>query len=125
MTEGKNGRDFSRIVIPIEAKLSSDLGEMSGTVHDISISGLCMKVEKPLPDQTVCKITVLLGDDEPKLSIEATGEVLRSNEAGMAISFSSVDVESFPHLKSLILYNSHQSDEIIEECASHMGIHRS
>jgi len=49
--------------------------------------------------------------------------VVRGCNDVIAIAFESVNLESIPYLRNLILYNAEETDQVQHEFVDHMGIH--
>ncbi len=60
-------------------------------------------------------IEVSLGLAGSELSIKLKGMAVRHTDAGIAIEFREMDLDSFTHLKALIAYNSDNADAVEDE----------
>lgn len=94
--------------------------------RNMSMKGLYAAAgHSPAPVDTHCEITVFLGGQETGVRAEARGRVAFIDEGGFAVEFLEiVGMESFEHLRNLVLYNAPEPDPIEEELQSHLGIRR-
>lgn len=81
--------------------------------RDLSLKGLYFVSERTLPCGTRCEVELRLSG--PDVLICAVGEVVRSDENGIGLSFSEMDIDSFSHLRSLLSYNTGDADRIDQE----------
>jgi len=59
---------------------------------------------------TVCRVNVYLSGGIQDLMLEIQGRIVRHTDAGFGVEFESMDVDTYTHLKTLILYNIEGSD---------------
>ncbi len=89
----------------------------------MSLKGLYVRCDNPLPVGTKCQVVVYLGARDSELSARATGEVVRLNDAGMGIVFTElIGTESLEHLRKLVLYNASDTNTVEREFSSHLGL---
>jgi hypothetical protein len=81
--------------------------------RDLSLKGLYFLSERTLPRGTRCEVELRLS--KPDISICAAGEVVRSDENGIGISFSEMDIDSFSYLRNLLYYNTGDTERIDRE----------
>ncbi len=125
MQAEKNKREFSRVEIQMLAELTvAGQPSIRGQLHDVSMNGLCVECESDFHVGDTCHVRILLGEPEAEIAIQAEGEVNRRMGANLAISFTSVDSESYQHLQNLVLYNAEDTQKIEHEFATHLGIKR-
>ncbi len=76
-----------------------------------------------LPVGTKCRVVILLGDQQDKSAkIEVRGTVLRGQGDGIVVSFSEMTMETYNHLKNVVLYNTPETEKVENEFRSHIGI---
>jgi len=64
--------------------------EVEADLQDISISGMYVELEQKLPFGTVCSIQILITGKHSRLILDdIQGEVVREEEGGVAIRFTS------------------------------------
>ena len=117
-------REFTRVPITVEIEVASGEGEIiSSHAEDVSLKGLYVRCDNPLPVGTKCQVVVYLGARDSELSAQATGEVVRLNDAGMGIVFTElIGTESLEHLRKLVLYNASDTNTVEREFSSHLGL---
>ncbi|MDQ6964984.1 MAG: PilZ domain-containing protein [Mariprofundales bacterium] len=117
-----SGRAFTRVTIPVQAVITQNGSELHGTVTDISMNGASIRCDwQPLQQDCECGVTFTLGEEET-INIIASGRVVRGHDDVIAIAFESVNIESIPYLRNLILYNAEETDQVQSEFVDHMGI---
>lgn len=124
MSEAPNQREFTRVHVQVQVEVTA----LGRTIHstqpqDLSLKGLMVRTEARLPLGTPCEVKLLLGDQ--RTEILAEGEVVRDYEDGFAVQFTRLlGVESYEHLRNLVLYNSHDTERIEQEFQDHLGLRR-
>lgn len=126
MTAESNRREFTRIPIQVAVEVTSIQGNTTAhQVKDVSLNGLYLQCKKPLPLGADCSVTFFLGEKDSPIRIEASGKVARVDPEGMGVEITAVvGVESFEHLRNLVLYNSSDTDQVEQEFHDHIGIKR-
>jgi hypothetical protein len=91
---------------------------------DVSMNGLRISTEDPVPDEnTPCEAQIILGSsDADRVIIGAKGRVVRSMPGSLAIQFTEIDLDSYQHLRQLILINAEEPEQAEQELISHRGI---
>jgi hypothetical protein len=64
----------------------------------------------------------MLSSFESKLLIEADGNIVRSEPSSLAVEFTRLDLDSYYHLRQLILNNTDDPEKAEQEFSSHWGI---
>ena len=121
----KDRRQFSRVSIQIEGELAmDDAMTINGVSRDVSLNGLFLLCDASLPVGANCRVTLFLGDRKARTRVEAHGRVVRQEEAGVGLTFTEImGLDSFEHLRNLLLYNAQdETARIEEELAKHCGI---
>jgi hypothetical protein len=104
--------DFTtRVVLKSEGqKILSDADS-----RDISLKGMFIKTDKALKVGTPCDLELVLTGASTNLSIAIKGKVARQGDGGLGVSFDGIDLDSYWHLKNLLLYNSQDPDALEKE----------
>jgi hypothetical protein len=95
-----------------------DVGIMAGEklikvqIINISLTGILCTSNPLFRKDASCRVVIALRDD---LRIAIDARILRVGERETAISFISMDEESFAHLKRIVQYNADDADRIDEE----------
>lgn len=87
--------------------------------HDLSLKGVLIRGRQPVSAGEKCQISVrLMGGepDSPELHME--GRVIRVDDKGTAIDFTSLDPDTYLHLRNLVLLNADDPDEAEQEMAN-------
>ncbi len=90
---------------------------------DLSMAGIHLSTgdEVPVPPSS-CQVKILLKALEHTMLIEASGKVIRSAPRSLAIEFTELDVDSYDHLRQLILNNAEDPEQAEKEFTAHWGI---
>jgi hypothetical protein len=122
--ESSDHREFSRVAIAIRAEARGG-GQciVSTASHRLSLKGMLLVCGERLPEGTDCTITLHLGDGG--LQIQAEGRVVRAYPEGLAFQFTRIlGLESYEHLRKLLLYNAPDPEVVEGEFETSLGIHR-
>lgn len=98
----------------------------SSTTLDISMNGLRVATTENVPPEgTLCEVEIVLAETPEPVIIEARGSIVWSETGTLAVHFSEVDVDSYDHLRQLILNNSEDPERAEKEFGAHWGIRTS
>lgn len=104
-SERRNG-----VRVDFATKVSITVGfkqtKYAGDSRDISLRGVFLNTDDILEMNTDCGIEIRLPGAQEDIVISLKGHIVRKEEAGYAIYFDSVDLDSYTHLKNIIKYNS-------------------
>jgi hypothetical protein len=125
MDHPSNRREFTRVNISVAVELSPlDQPKIAGQGRDLSVKGVYVSSQRPLPAGTECPITIFLtGGGEP-MAVQVSGRIVYADKEGMGIEFFEMDTDSFIHLQNLVLYNSLDTAKVEREFQEHIGIKR-
>jgi PilZ domain len=117
-------REFIRIPFDMEVTI-----EVEGMVLqankgiNISMGGLHLSaVDAKLTPGALCSIVIMLNTVERGPTLEAEGKVIRSGPGGLAIEFTELELDSYHHLRQLVLLNTAEPDKAEQEFDAHWGI---
>lgn len=117
-----NHRKFTRVSPHLPVDVVADGKTVSGEVRDISFEGLWLPTTASLSERTPCRVTIHLSET---IKISADGVVVRSEPDGFAVQFVELlDLESYGHLRNLILYNTLDTATVEEEFDRHVRLLR-
>ncbi len=117
-------REFTRLSIPVKVEVKTqDNKSFSATADNVSMNGILLHSDQKLAADTLCEIRIILGEQDP-LIIVSHGKVVRTDKKGIAITFTEMDLEGFPHMKNLLLLNASNTGDIENEFSQHAGLHR-
>ncbi len=124
MSDGSNKREFTRVDVDIAAEVQRPGAQpVMGVVEVISMNGLMIAAEDTMPDGLHCQIKIILRGGIEPVVFEVFAEVVRYDKPNkLAFAFTQVPVESYSHLKNIVLANATQSDVIEDEFETHVGI---
>lgn len=106
MSTDDDQRRFLRLPIRLEVQITDGATTIvSGNTRDISQEGLYVFTDKPLLRGTACQIVLLLSGPKSTLRFEVMGKVVRVDGAGMAVTFTELEMDSLFHLRNLVQYN--------------------
>lgn len=122
--EASNQREFTRIPVQVRAHVQGGgCNIVNSATQNLSLKGVLVTCAEALPEGTECQITLLLGDGE--IEIEAEGTVVHRYPEGIALQFTRIlGLESFEHLRNLLLYNAPDPNQVESEFEASTGIHR-
>jgi hypothetical protein len=123
MAEHDNRRDFSRVKTHIDVELECGDRVVGGRLTDVSMQGVGLACDEKLALQAECLVRLYLGDPrENSLCIMAKGKVVRSTEGGIGVEFTEIDLDSYDHLRNLVLHNANDVARIEGELKDHLGL---
>ena len=116
----KERRKKTRVHFETQVILRSGTSEISSNVNskDISVKGMFVRTDKKLPIGASCDIQILLTGTTNNLFLNLKGRVVRHDDSGLGLDFDSIDVDSYMHLKNLLMYNAQDPDAIEKEIVS-------
>jgi len=94
------------------------------SMNGIHLTGLVRTDDaRPLPG-TSCRISIHLQATGHRLVIEAEGRIIRSEPGDLAVEFIEIELDSYQHLRQLILNNARDPDGAEKQFNEHHGIRR-
>jgi hypothetical protein len=126
MSSDANRREFTRAPLQIDVEVvTAQSLPVVCQLRDVSLNGLYLVCATPLPIGSECQATLLLGGAEQPIRVEVQATVARVDATGMGLEITGVlGLESFEHLRNLVLYNASQTAQVEQEIQSHRGIRR-
>lgn len=124
MATEPNKREFTRVPITLEVRMVIGGKPLThGQVRDLSMKGMLVLTEERFPVGTPCEAVLTLVEGE--VEIRTTGIVAAIHAQGFGMEFTAIDgLESYMHLRNLVLYNTQDVEAVEEEIRSHAGIRR-
>ncbi len=77
---------------------------------DLSQRGVFVKTGKKYAIGTECRVNIYLSGGIEDVKLDIQGRIVRHTDIGFGVEFDSMDVDTYTHLKTLILYNSEQAE---------------
>ena len=116
-------RRFSRIPFKVKAEITVDnVVYPASEIKNLSIGGGFFPIDADLVSGADCHVKIILNGASSELSINVSGQILRSSSGSMAIQFTSIDPDSLFHLQNIIRYNASDPDLIEKEIRRHPGL---
>lgn len=117
-----NHREFTRVRTRIPVDVEAGGKKISGEIRDVSLNGLWLPTATTVSERSPCRVTMHL---DGGITVRADGVVVRSVADGMAVHFLELlELESYEHLRNLILYNAVDPAQAEQEFDSHLGLRR-
>jgi hypothetical protein len=119
-------REFIRVPFRTQVTVRApDRTLWANSTLDISLNGLRIATEeRPLAEGTACEIEIVLSDADPPVIIEARGTVVRPEPGILAVHLTELDLDTYDHLRRLILNNAADPEKAEREFAAHWGIRK-
>jgi hypothetical protein len=113
-------RTRTRVHFMTQVIVKTDESEIVAEANseDISIKGLFVNTEERIPVGTPCDIEILLTGTSTRLALTIKGIITRQDASGLGIAFDSMDLDSYVHLKNIVLYNASDPEDIEKEMFS-------
>jgi hypothetical protein len=123
MTNPAENRRFLRVATAVEVEVTGAGGSAQGTTRDLSLAGMFVRTDQPIPEGSTCTATLFIDARAGTMQVQVQGQVLRSGAGGMAIGFDAVlGLESWEHLRNLILLNAVEPAQAHAEFSRHLGL---
>ena len=112
---GMEKRNCTRVVFESEAIVVYKDKTLRGSVENLSLNGLFLRIPETIPLNETLEIEILLSSTSSKLTVNLQGLVVRVDEDGVALQIAGMDLDSFIHYKNIITYISGDEREIMNE----------
>ncbi|MCI5221490.1 MAG: PilZ domain-containing protein [Candidatus Electrothrix sp. AR4] len=116
----KNKRQFSRINIQWDARLDFGAKKYKQTINNISLSGIYVKGCFNQQTGDICSI--ILNQADSDVAIHATGSIARINDDGMALEFTSMKLDIFFLLQTILLHEAVDPATVGEEFVNNINL---
>ena len=121
-----NNRKHTRLAIQIAAEVRLDDGSVfEGTTRNMSFGGAFVDIGN-LPNSVAvgadCELRLKLGAAEHPLNVPVKAKLVRKTDEGVGVEFLATTIEGYWHFKNLMVYNSPESDQLLQELESHPGL---
>ncbi|NVM22191.1 MAG: PilZ domain-containing protein [Desulfobacterales bacterium] len=110
-------RKKTRVHFEALVTLKTDESEIQteANLKDISMKGMFVNTEEKIPAGTPCDIEILLTGTSTTLALSIRGSIARHDASGLGIAFDSMDIDSYFHLKNIVMYNASNTEDIDKE----------
>ena len=106
---GAERRQHPRIASDLSVALHLDDGKHDARVRDLSESGMCFFLDRPIPEMTILEISFDLQANDRTARVSTTGVVVRSRKISPAVDhfeialfFNGLDTDSRAAMKAFI-----------------------
>jgi hypothetical protein len=124
--QAREKRGFIRV--PFNTEVEIHIGDRtirSGSGVNISMRGLRVSTEQEAPAAGApCSAKIILKASKDRVSILAEGTIVRSEQGSVAMEFSGLDIDSYHHLRQLIINNAENAEQAEQEFIEHWGIRK-
>lgn len=110
-----------RTRVNFETKVKLVAGQQTFTQlasKDLSMKGIFVETNAQLPLGTAVDITIELLGTTSNVALWMKGRVARSTPEGLGLDFTEVDLDSFFHLRNIVMYNSGDPGDVDSELAT-------
>ena len=119
-------REFTRVPIHIWGTFADESGAelLTAEINNLSMRGCHASTFEALPEGGQHHLTLFTEDEENALHFTVEARIVRSDEDGMGIEFFELPLESYEHLRNMVLLNSHDPEQVEREFREHIGIRK-
>ena len=115
----ENQRKRTRVHFKTTVNLTAPGIDLSGLdSRDLSLKGIFVETDQKLAVGTDVKVTLELSGTSSQVTLKMEGRVARQSPDGLGLDFTEVDLDSFHHLRNIVLYNAGDPKEVDTELAS-------
>lgn len=123
MTDYNKLREFLRVDTKFNVTMEIEGQTIQcGRTRDLSMKGLLVLCEERYPVGTNCRISIHLGGPDSGPKVDARGTIVREHPDGLGIQFFELDVDSYNHLKNMIIHNAEETEKAEQEIHDHVGL---
>ncbi len=108
-------RNNTRVLFDVNAVLEHEGKKIKCNVINLSLNGGLFHTEEKIPENTKLKIYIIMEGTTSQLTINVEGTVVRAGASEIGVEFKSMDLDSFIHLKNIVVYNEGDEDKIMQE----------
>ncbi|HWR39379.1 MAG TPA: PilZ domain-containing protein [Patescibacteria group bacterium] len=105
-------RKFSRVSFPVTVHLEGAGITADGRAQDLGVKGMFVVTETHLLAGTPVALRLYVSGWREREPLCLKGDVVRVEPGGVAVEFREMSLETFSHLKNIVMYNN---DGQIEE----------
>jgi hypothetical protein len=125
MTDFSNQREFTRVPVHIWGTFREGRRELVTTeITSLSLRGCYAPTFLGLPEGEEHRLTLFTEDDAQSIRFTVKARVVRSDRDGMGIEFTEMPLESYDHLRKMVLLNASDPDRVEKEFRDHLGLKR-
>lgn len=108
-------RKHTRVEFETRILLSADEIKIdaTGSSRDLSMKGMFLATDRKLPLGTACHVRIVLSGGVADLELSMDATVARVEQEGLGLRFDTIDLDSFTHLKNIVMYNSDGDAQVL------------
>jgi len=117
-------RKHTRISINIDAELQTSNGTFRGKMKNVSFSGIfiyCANSANIIIGET-CYLKLILQTEPHPNIINFQCKIIRTDASGVGVRLTRVDMEGYQKFKNLMVYNSSNPDNLLDELNKNPGL---
>lgn len=99
----------NRIRIQFETSVSLRIQDKNivadASSRDISLDGIFIRTTEKAPINCVCEVAITITGASSTLILRIKGRTVRQDSTGIAVRFTEFEMDSYLHLKNIVLYN--------------------
>ena len=80
-------------------------------MHNISLDGVCVDGSAPMAVNAICEVEIIFTGPSSTLQLSGKGRVIRRDDNGMAVKFTELEMDSYQHLRNIVLSNLAPTDD--------------
>lgn len=123
MSESEARREFTRVPIHVWGTFADPGGErLTAQVDTLSLRGCHVSTFDPLPAGGRYHLTLFLDDDARALRFAVEARVVTSGPDGMGVEFMEMPLDSYEHLRNMVLLNAPDPARVEREFRAHLGL---
>ena len=84
-----------------------------GNSKDLSLSVIFVNTDEKISVDTPCKVEVALSGTVELVVLQMNGRIVRNDVSGIGITFDSMDLDSYTHLKNIVRHNADNPDDVV------------
>jgi hypothetical protein len=104
-----------RVEFKTKITLKTDQSKLNieGNSKDLSLKGMFINTDEHIALNTKCDIEIYLTGMTEEFTLNMHGTVIRLENNGIAVEFTTMDLDSYTHLKNILRYNAENPDDIL------------
>ena len=99
-------RRFSRVCFPIAVRLDGAGMQRTGRVKNLGVKGVFVETGGGMLLGTLVQVLLELDGGSPPECLCLQGKIVRVDPEGVAVDFQEMSLETFAHLKNIVMYNN-------------------
>jgi len=105
--ESQERRTAQRVQLraSVNIRIDDQMFAAGTDLRDISLDGINIGIDKPLPINRICDLEIIICGPSSDLTLRTKGRILRQDGNGAAVKFTELDIDSYLHLKNVVLFH--------------------